>query len=122
MPVHDGGPPSLEYADVPQGGIKRPVLRQIRNHPKLRLERAAPRYYPELSLLMGLPLLRAGFPQYDLVGGYARAWVGYRGSRQALFDLANLVLQNHEHITPRPSRFAVRPRDAAAAPAFATGH
>ncbi|MBP6708185.1 MAG: nitrogenase iron-molybdenum cofactor biosynthesis protein NifN, partial [Candidatus Accumulibacter sp.] len=28
-----------------------------------------------------LPLLRAGFPQYDWVGGYARTWVGYRGAR-----------------------------------------
>ncbi|MDX9701088.1 MAG: nitrogenase iron-molybdenum cofactor biosynthesis protein NifN [Rhodocyclaceae bacterium] len=71
---------------------------------------------------LGVPLLRAGMPQYDLVGGYCKTWVGYRGTRQALFNLANLVLQNHEHITPRPSRFAVRPRDAAAAPAFATGH
>ena len=46
-----------------------------------------------------IPLLRAGFPQYDWVGGYARTWVGYRGSRQALFDVANLFLGNH-HDTP----------------------
>ncbi len=48
---------------------------------------------------LGLPLLRAGFPQYDWVGGYARTWVGYRGTRQALFDLANLFL-GHHHDTP----------------------
>ncbi|OHC65313.1 MAG: nitrogenase iron-molybdenum cofactor biosynthesis protein NifN [Rhodocyclales bacterium GWA2_65_19] len=46
-----------------------------------------------------IPLLRAGFPQYDWVGGYARTWVGYRGARQALFDVANLFLENH-HDTP----------------------
>ncbi len=46
-----------------------------------------------------LPLLRAGFPQYDWVGGYARTWVGYRGARQTLFDIANLFLGNH-HDTP----------------------
>jgi nitrogenase molybdenum-iron protein NifN len=46
-----------------------------------------------------IPLLRAGFPQYDWVGGYARTWVGYRGARQALFDIANLFLGNH-HDTP----------------------
>jgi len=40
---------------------------------------------------LGLPLLRAGFPLYDLLGGYQRTWIGYRGARQALFDLANLV-------------------------------
>lgn len=47
---------------------------------------------------LGLPLLRAGFPQYDYVGGYARTWVGYRGSRQALFDLANLMLGQHHEL------------------------
>jgi nitrogenase molybdenum-iron protein NifN len=46
-----------------------------------------------------LPLLRAGFPQYDWVGGYARTWIGYRGARQALFDIANLFLGN-PHDTP----------------------
>ncbi len=46
-----------------------------------------------------LPLLRAGFPPYDWVGGYARTWVGYQGARQALFDVANLFLGN-PHDTP----------------------
>ncbi|MCB1888007.1 MAG: nitrogenase iron-molybdenum cofactor biosynthesis protein NifN, partial [Rhodocyclaceae bacterium] len=44
---------------------------------------------------LGVPLLRAGFPQYDLVGGYTRQWIGYRGARQALFDLSNLLLAHH---------------------------
>ena len=48
---------------------------------------------------LGVPLLRAGFPQYDWVGGYARTWVGYRGARQALFDFANIILGQH-HDTP----------------------
>ena len=47
---------------------------------------------------LGLPILRAGFPQYDWVGGYARTWSGYRGARQALFDIANLFLGNHHDI------------------------
>ncbi|MGB5833597.1 MAG: nitrogenase iron-molybdenum cofactor biosynthesis protein NifN [Thiohalocapsa sp.] len=41
---------------------------------------------------LGIPLLRAGFPQFDLVGGYQRCWVGYQGTRQTLFDLANIML------------------------------
>ena len=45
-----------------------------------------------------IPLLRAGLPQYDWVGGYARTWVGYRGARQALFDVANLFQGNHHDI------------------------
>jgi len=52
----------------------------------------------ETASRLGLPLLRAGFPQYDLVGGYARTWVGYRGSRQALFDLANLMQGQHHEL------------------------
>ena len=52
----------------------------------------------ETANRLDVPLMRIGFPQYDLVGGYARTWVGYRGSRQALFDLANLVLGAHHEI------------------------
>lgn len=45
---------------------------------------------------LGIPILRAGFPQYDWVGGFQRNWVGYRGIRQTLFDLANLMLTCHK--------------------------
>jgi nitrogenase molybdenum-iron protein NifN len=55
----------------------------------------------ETSRRLGVPLLRAGFPQYDLVGGYQRLWVGYRGTRQALFDLANMMVE-HGHHEPEP--------------------
>jgi len=47
----------------------------------------------ETARRLGLPILRAGFPQYDLLGGYQRTWIGYRGSRHTLFELANLLLQ-----------------------------
>ena len=56
---------------------------------------------------LGLPLQRIGFPLYDLVGGYQRAAVGYRGTRQLLFDLANLMLEHGEHeIAPYRSIYA----------------
>ncbi len=57
---------------------------------------------------LGLPLHRIGFPLYDMVGGYQRPAVGYRGSRQLLFDLANLMLEQHGHheIAPYRSRYA----------------
>jgi nitrogenase molybdenum-iron protein NifN len=54
----------------------------------------------ETSQHLGVPLLRAGFPQYDLIGGYQRLWVGYRGTRQTLFDLANLLVSNGHHEIP----------------------
>jgi nitrogenase molybdenum-iron protein NifN len=64
---------------------------------------------------LGVPLLRAGFPQYDLVGGYARQWIGYRGARQALFDLSNLLLAHHEHHKIAPYHAVLRPGGPAAA-------
>ncbi len=54
---------------------------------------------------LGVPLLRAGFPQYDWVGGYARTWIGYRGARQALFDFANLILGQHHEVPAYRSIF-----------------
>ena len=49
---------------------------------------------------LGIPILRAGFPQYDLLGGFQRCWFGYRGTSQTLFDLANLKLTKHEDVPP----------------------
>ncbi len=50
-----------------------------------------------------VPLLRAGFPLYDRLGAYARRWVGYSGSRQALFDIANLLAEQRPGIAPHRS-------------------
>jgi len=57
----------------------------------------------EVAGRLGLPLLRAGFPLYDIYGGAAEAWVGYRGSRRVLFDIANLALFHHHKIAPHRS-------------------
>lgn len=54
---------------------------------------------------LDVPLLRAGFPQYDRMGGHACTWVGYRGTRQALFNIANLFLGNHHDISVHRSLF-----------------
>ena len=51
----------------------------------------------ESASRLGLPLLRAGFPQYDLVGGYQRTWIGYQGIKQTLFDIANIMMNNNHH-------------------------
>jgi nitrogenase molybdenum-iron protein NifN len=47
---------------------------------------------------LGVPLLRAGFPQYDVLGGYQKTWIGYRGTRQALFELANMLSGQERHV------------------------
>jgi len=49
---------------------------------------------------LGAAHLRIGYPLYDQIGGYAREWIGYRGSRQALFDVANLLWSQRETIKP----------------------
>lgn len=55
----------------------------------------------ESAQRLGLPLLRAGFPQYDLMGGYQRVWVGYQGTKQTFFDIANIMM-NHNHHEVKP--------------------
>jgi nitrogenase molybdenum-iron protein NifN len=57
-----------------------------------------------------VPILRAGFPLYDIIGGYQKTWIGYHGSRQTLFDLANLVINySHEEIPVYRSVYAQKP-------------
>ena len=59
---------------------------------------------------LGVPILRAGFPLYDIIGGYQKTWIGYRGTRQTLFDLANLVINfTHEEIPVYRSIYAQKP-------------
>lgn len=63
---------------------------------------------------LGIPLLRAGFPLYDQVGGYQRTWIGYQGSRQTLFELANIMLSLEKgEIEPYRSVLAQKPADEA---------
>jgi nitrogenase molybdenum-iron protein NifN len=72
---------------------------------------------------LGIPLLRAGFPQYDKLGGYQKTWIGYRGTRQSLFDLANIMLTLEKgEIHPYRSIYAQKPeyREAAHEPDAAT--
>lgn len=66
----------------------------------------------EAAERLGLPVLRIGFPLYDQVGGYQRTFVGYRGARQLLFDLANqLMAERHETIRPYRSIYSLKRDD-----------
>jgi len=63
----------------------------------------------EIAQRLELPLLRAGYPLHDQFGGYQRAWIGYRGARQALFDLANALLAHAEHaVAPYHSIYSLK--------------
>ena len=70
---------------------------------------------------LGIPILRIGFPQYDLVGGFQRCWFGYRATSQALFDLANLVLSQHHETAPYYSPYAQKTDDRHVAARTAAG-
>jgi len=59
----------------------------------------------DLAARLGIPLLRAGFPLSDMYGGHARCQVGYRGSRQMLFDIANLLAARQRAVPPYRSLY-----------------
>ena len=56
-----------------------------------------------------MPLLRAGFPQYDLLGGFQRCWSGYRGIQNTLFDIANMMVAHHQEAQPYHSLYSLKP-------------
>jgi nitrogenase molybdenum-iron protein NifN len=59
----------------------------------------------DIARRLGTALLRAGFPLYDSYGAHARTWVGYDGSRQILFDVANLLAGHYQGLRPYRSLY-----------------
>ena len=52
----------------------------------------------QASERLGIPLLRVGFPIFDRLGALHRCTVGYRGTLNLIFEVANIVLAGlHEH-------------------------
>jgi nitrogenase molybdenum-iron protein NifN len=43
-----------------------------------------------------IPFYRAGFPMFDRLGAGHQLSVGYRGTRDLIFDIANLIIADHE--------------------------
>lgn len=46
------------------------------------------------------PFFRIGFPIFDRIGNAHRLMVGYRGTRQFIFDVANLMMAHIPHAVP----------------------
>lgn len=66
---------------------------------------------------LGKPLLRVGFPVFDRIGNAHRVSVGYRGSMNLIFEIANLMIERipHHHaddwpLTPEAQRAAMATR------------
>jgi nitrogenase molybdenum-iron protein NifN len=45
---------------------------------------------------LNIPFYRAGFPMFDRLGAGHQLSVGYRGTRDLIFDIANLIIADHE--------------------------
>jgi nitrogenase molybdenum-iron protein NifN len=105
---------AVDTAQVAIGDLEDLEIAAKRNGAQLVISNS---HAVETSRRLGVPLLRAGFPQYDLLGGYQRLWVGYRGTRQALFDLSNLMAEHGHHETePYVSIYHQGVKHAASAP------
>jgi nitrogenase molybdenum-iron protein NifN len=59
----------------------------------------------DIAARNGMAHLRAGFPIYDRYGAPTKQWIGYDGSRDALFDVANLLMAHDREIRPYRSRY-----------------
>jgi len=68
---------------------------------------------------LGVPVLRAGFPQFDVLGGFRKTWMGYAGTRDALFEIGNLMLTVEKgEVEPMPPCMRKRRRMRRAAMAI----
>ncbi|MGY3621703.1 nitrogenase iron-molybdenum cofactor biosynthesis protein NifN [Bradyrhizobium sp. USDA 10063] len=55
-----------------------------------------------------IPFYRAGFPMFDRIGAGHQLSVGYRGTRDLIFDIANLVITDREeHHQPTPDTWRI---------------
>ncbi|TVR83546.1 MAG: nitrogenase iron-molybdenum cofactor biosynthesis protein NifN [Rhodospirillales bacterium] len=76
--------------DLEQGLGESPALIVANSHAK------------DLSDRVGASLFRAGFPVYDRLGAPQRVSVGYRGTRDLVFALGNLLM-DHDDTHPHPA-------------------
>jgi nitrogenase molybdenum-iron protein NifN len=110
---------SVQAAQVSIGDLEDLEIAAKKNSAQLIISNS---HAVETARRLGVPLLRAGFPQYDLLGGYQRLWVGYRGTRQTLFDLANMIVEHgHQETEPYVSIYSQRTGESHATSA-AGGH
>ncbi|MFM2418058.1 MAG: Nitrogenase iron-molybdenum cofactor biosynthesis protein nifN [Pseudomonadota bacterium] len=56
---------------------------------------------------LGVPLYRVGFPIFDRLGHALRSSIGYRGSRDLIFEVANLMMAVHHEAKPEDFSEAV---------------
>ena len=54
----------------------------------------------QMAERLELPLVRMGLPMFDRLGAAHRLTIGYRGTRDLIFEIGNVFLVNAHHNTP----------------------
>ncbi len=54
----------------------------------------------QMAERLEIPLVRIGLPMFDRLGAAHRITVGYRGTRDLIFEIGNVFLANEHHNTP----------------------
>jgi nitrogenase molybdenum-iron protein NifN len=54
----------------------------------------------QLAERLDIPFVRMGLPTFDRLGAAHRCMVGYRGTRDLIFEIGNVFLANEHHNTP----------------------
>jgi nitrogenase molybdenum-iron protein NifN len=70
----------------------------------------------QASERLGIPLFRAGIPQFDRLGTAQQVMVGYRGTRDLVFQVGNILMERAHAPTPDTWRTKAEPSDSVAAP------
>lgn len=76
----------------------------------------------ETARAFDVPLFRAGFPIFDRLGAGQRARVGYKGSRDLVFELANLFIERGHHAPAAIAAPSLPPCDERTSHAPAASH
>ena len=72
---------------------------------------------------LNIPFYRAGFPMFDRLGAGHQLSVGYRGTRDLIFDISNLIVADHEqNHQPTPDTWRTGFREAADLSHVTTAH
>jgi nitrogenase molybdenum-iron protein NifN len=72
---------------------------------------------------LGIPFYRMGLPMFDRLGAGHQLSVGYRGTRDLIFDISNLIMaDNEEHHEPTPDTWRLDSTKSHSAAVAATSH
>lgn len=58
---------------------------------------------------LGIPLFRMGVPMFDWLGAGHLVSVGYRGTRDLIFAIGNMLMHHHFHHAPTPETWREHP-------------